>query len=170
MNLENIIQFFLNPSFSDSFLILKLVFVVLSLLLTGFIIFALIKTDWLHQLMIWDWMEFLTYKHHGLAVINKKWAKIKEKSRISGAEARLAIIEADALLDETLTRMGFRAETLKERLEALTPDILENLEQVKKVHAIRLNIVRDPSYHLELASAHQVLDVYEKALKNLQVL
>ena len=170
MNLENIVQLILNPTFSDSFLILKFVFVLLSLLLTGFIIFALIKTDWLHQLMIWDWMEFLTYKFHGLAVINKKWAKIKRKSQTSGAEARLAIIEADALLDEILKRMGFRAETLKERLEILTPDILENLEQVKKVHTIRLNIVRDPSYHLDSASAHQVLDVYEKALKNLQVL
>lgn len=170
MNLENIIQFLLDPTFSDSFLILKFIFVLLSLLLTGFIIFALIKTDWLHQLMIWDWMEFLTYKHHGLAVINKKWVKIKEKSRTSGAEARLAIIEADALLDEILKRMGFRAETLKEKLEVLTPDILEGLEQVKKAHIIRLNIVRDPNYHLDLASAHQVLDVYEKALKSLQVL
>ncbi len=170
MNLENIIQLLLNPTFSDSFLILKFVFVLFSLLLTGFIIFALIKTDWLHQLMIWDWMEFLTYKHHGLAVINKKWAKIKEKSQASEAEARLAIIEADALLDGILKRMGFKAETLKEMLEVLTPDILENLEQVKKAHTIRLNIVRDPSYHLDLTSAHQVLDVYEKALKSLQVL
>jgi len=170
MTLETIIQFILDPSLFGNFLILKFVFIILSLLLTGFIVFALIKTDWLHQLMIWDWMEFLTYRHHGLATINKRWAKIKEKSRINESEARLAIIEADTLLDEILTRMGFEGQALKERLEVLTPDIIENLERVKKVNKIRLRIVQDPNYHLELASAHKVLDVYEKALKNLQVL
>jgi hypothetical protein len=170
MTLETIIQFILNPVLSVNFLILKFIFIVLSMLLTGFIIFALIKTDWLHQLMIWDWMEFLTYKFHGLAVINKRWAKIKEKSKTSEAEAGLAIIEADNLLNEILTKMGFKGNVLKERLEILTPDILENLEQVKKVNAIRLSIVRDPNYYLDLASAHKALEVYQKALENLQVI
>ena len=170
MTLETIIQFILNPVLPFNFLILKLVFIILSLSLAGFIIFALIKTDWLHQLMIWDWMEFLTYKFHGLAAINKRWAKIKEKSRTSEAEARLAIVEADNLLNEILTRMGFKGKVLEERLDVLTPDILENLEQVKKVNAIRLNIVRDPNYYLDLASAHKALEVYEKALESLQVI
>ena len=170
MILETIIQFILDPSLFGNFLILKFVFILLSLLLTGFIIFALIKTDWIHQLMIWDWMEFLTYRHHGLAAIDKRWAKIKERSRINEAEARLAIIEADTLLDEILTRMGFKGQVLKEKLEVLTPDILENLEQVKKVNEIRLRIIQDPNYHLDLVSAHKTLDIYEKALKNLQVL
>lgn len=170
MTLETIVQFILNPVFPINFLILKFVFIILSLLLTGFIIFALIKTDWLHQLMIWDWMEFLTYKFHGLAAINKRWAKIKEKSRTNEAEARLAIIEADNLLNEILTKMGFKGQNLKERLVLITSDILENLEQVEKVNAIRLNIVRDPNYYLDLASAHKVLEVYEKALENLQVI
>lgn len=170
MNPEEIIQFILDPSFFGSFLILKLVFIILSLLLTGFIIFALIKTDWLHQLMIWDWMEFLTYRHHGLATINKKWKKIREKSRTSEAEARLAVIEADTLLEDTLKRMGFKGQFLKERLETLTVDILENVKQVKRANEIRQKLVDDPSYYLDLESAHKVLDVYEKALENLQVL
>jgi len=155
---------------SANFLILKLVFIVISLLLTGFIIFALIKTDWLHQLMIWDWMEFLTYKYHGLSVINKKWKKIREKSRTSETEARLAVIEADTLLEDILKRMGFKGQVLKERLETLTVDILENVEEVKRANEVRQKLVDDPNYHLDLESAHKVLDIYEKALGNLQVL
>ncbi len=170
MNPETIIQFILDPTLSSNFLILKLVFIIFSLLLIGFIIFASIKTDFLHQLMIWDWMEFLTYRHHGLAAINQKWAKIKGKSRTSEAEARLAVIEADTLLEDTLKRMGFKGQVLKERLEILTVDILENVEQVKKANEIRQKLVDDPNYHLDLDSAYKVLDVYEKALENLQVL
>ncbi len=170
MTLETIVQFILNPVFPVNFLILKFILIVLSLLLTGFIIFALIKTDWLHQLMFWDWMEFLSYKHHGLAAINKRWVKIRQKSRTSEAEARLAIIEADALLDEILNTMGFKGKVLKERLEVLTPDILENLEEVREVNEVRSRIIQDPNYYLDLTSAHKILDIYEKALENLQVL
>jgi len=170
MTLETIIQFILSPSLFDSFLIFKFVFIIASLLLTGFIIFSLVKTDWIHHLMIWDWMEFLTYKYHGLADINKRWAKIKEKSQTNESEARLAIIEADNLLDEILTKMGFRAQSLGETLEKLTPDVLENIGQVKEVNKIRVRIVQDPNYYLDLKSAHKTLDVYEKALKSLQVL
>ncbi len=170
MALETIIQFILNPALSGNLLILKLVFIILSLFFTLFIIFALIKTDWLHQLMLWDWMEFLTYKFHGLATVNKRWAKIRGKSRISEAEARLAVIEADNLLNEILIKMGFSGKVLKERLEPMTPDILENIKQVKKAHQIRLNMVANPDYHLDSASALKVLQVYEEALENLQVL
>ena len=170
MALETIIQFILNPVLSGNLLILKLVFIILSLLFLLFIIFALIKTDWIHQLMIWDWMEFLTYKYHGMAAINKRWAKIREKSRTSEAEARLAIIEADNLLNEILIKMGFAGKVLKERLDPMTPDILENIKQVKKAHQIRLKMVDNPDYHLDLELAHKTLQVYEETLENLQVL
>lgn len=170
MALETIIQFIFNPVLSGNLLILKLVFIILSLFFILFIIFALIKTDWLHQLMIWDWMEFLTYKYHGLSTVNKRWAKIREKSRVSEAETRLAIVEADNLLNEILTRMGFKGQNLKERLVPMTPDILENINQVKKAHQIRLNMVANPDYHLDPAAARNVLKVYEEALENLQVL
>lgn len=170
MTPDIIIQFILNPTLTGNLLILKLVFIIISLLFTGFIIFALIRTDFLHHLMLWDWMEFLTYRHHGLATINKRWKKIREKSRTSEAEARLAVVEADTLLEDTLKRMGFGGQVLRERLDVLTVDILENVEQVKKANEIRHKLVDDPNYHLDMDSAHEVLDVYEKALRNLQVL
>ncbi|XOB42499.1 MAG: hypothetical protein ACKKMP_00360 [Candidatus Nealsonbacteria bacterium] len=170
MALETIIQFILNPALSGNLLILKLVFIILSLLFILFIIFALIKTDWVHQLMIWDWMEFLTYKYHGLATVKKRWVKVREKSRISEAETRLAIVEADNLLNEILIRMGFKGQSLKERLDPMAPDILENIEQVKKAHQVRLNMVANPDYHLDPVAARKILQVYEEALENLQVL
>jgi len=86
------------------------------------------------------------------------------------SEAKLALIEADALLDETLKRLGYPGESLGERLEKLTVDILPNLEEIQKIHKIRNNIIHDPTYKLNLEEAKKALVIYEKALINLDVL
>jgi len=74
------------------------------------------------------------------------------------------------LLDETLKRLGYPGESLGERSEKLTVDILPNLEEVRQVHKIRNNIIHDPTYKLNLGEAKKALAIYEKALINLDAL
>ncbi len=169
MSFNEAIQFILNPILPDWLLGIKIIFLLLSLFFIGFIMFALIKTRWLRVLMIWDWIEFFTYRHFGLVSVNRKWMKIQKRFKMGKEpESKLAIIEADALLDEILKGMGYAGQTLGERLDTLTIDVLKNLEEVRKAHQIRSNIVYDLSYHLDRETAKKVLDIYEKALINLQ--
>jgi len=171
MTIEQMISFVLNPTFSGWLLFFKILFIFFSLLFLGFIIFALLKTSWLKRLIIWDLQEFLTYRPFGVTKIVGKWQRIKKKLEAgTESEAKLAIIEADSMLDDILDRMGFGGRTLGERIEKLTNVSLSNIEEVKKAHKIRNNIVHDPTYKLDLEEAKKVISTYEKALTDLQAL
>jgi len=149
-------------------LILKIPFIVFTLICLIFIIYFTAKSSWLRYYLIQDLVEFFTYRPFGLKKIVKQWAKIKGRLETGlESEYKLAIIEADSLLNETLERMGYQGETLGERLKNITSDILPNLEQVWQSHKIRNNIVHDPDYTLSLDEAKKALAIYEKALLDL---
>jgi len=168
MEIENIISFIFHPVFSGWLLYLKILFILTSLLLLGFIIFALIKTSWLKRLIIWDWIEFFSYSPYGARKIVKTWAKITSRLK-SGLESeyKLAVIEADSIVNDILKRIGFKGETLGEKLEKLTVTILPNLEQTKQAHKSRNEIIHNTDYKLDLNEAKKILNVYEQALRDL---
>lgn len=167
--MPEIISWLISPTFSGWLLILKILFIVAALILLGFIIFALIKTLWLKRLILWDLVEFFSFRPYGIRKVVKAWAKITARLETGlESEYKLAIIEADSMLNDILKRMGFGGETLGERLEKLTVAILPNLKQIWEAHKIRNNIVHDPDYRLTLDEARRVLDIYEQALRDLQ--
>ena len=53
---------------------------------------------------------------------------------------KLAIIEADIILDETLQQRGYAGTTLGERLKSISPDQLESLNDAWEAHKIRNQI------------------------------
>jgi hypothetical protein len=167
--MPEIISFIFNPTFSGWLLILKILFIVVALILLGFIIFALAKTSWLKRLWVWDLVEFFSFRPYGVRKVVKDWAKITARLETGlESEYKLAVIEADSILNDILKRMGFGGETLGERLEKLTVATFPNLEQIWGAHKIRNNIVHDPDYRLTLDEARRVLEIYEQALRNLQ--
>ena len=170
MDFNEIIQLISEPDFNIWWLsLIKIVFLSMGLVYMGSIVYLLLKTTWMKRLMLWDLREILSYRHFGLAGVAKKWAKIKEKFNLDiEAEAKLAIIEADNLLDGILHEMGYGGETLGEKLDKLTSELLSNLEQVRQAHKIRSDIVHDPSYHLRAEDGRIAMATYEQALINLQ--
>lgn len=170
-SLNKIISFVLNPTFSGWFLVVKIIFLIFGLIFLIGIIFFLFRTTWLKRLFFQDLTEFLTYRPYGVRRIAKIWLKIKARLDTGlEAEYKMAIIEADSLLDDILKRMGYSGETLRERLEQLTAATLPNIDQIRQAHQIRDNVVRDPDYRLTLDQAKRVLEIYEKALTDLQAL
>jgi len=171
IDINNVISFIVSPQISGGLLILKISFLIFTSILFGFIIFALIRTLWLKRILLWDLQEFLTYRPFGIRKIVKTWNKIT-KSLETGLESeyRLALIEADSVLDNIFKRMGYKGEALGERLDKLTSTTLPNLEQVREVHKIRNSIIHDPDYKLTLEEAKKALETYEQALRDLQVL
>ena len=171
MILDNLNQFVLDVTSSPVFLVVKFLFLAVSLFFIVTIVFVLITTTWFKRLVIWDLKEFMTFRHYGLPRIEKKWARIKERLEVgTEPEAKLAIIEAEALFDDILKREGFLGQTFDERLEKLNTNILSNLEEIREVHKVRSNIIHDPSYRLDIKEAERVLDVYEDALGELEAL
>ena len=171
MILDVLNQFVSDVTSSPMFLVVKFIFLVVSLFFIVIIVFVLIKTTWFKRLVLWDLREFMTFRHYGLPRIEKKWAKVRERLEFgTEPEAKLAIIEAEAIFDDILKKEGFLGQTLDERLDKLSPNILTNLKEVREVHKVRSNIIHDPSYRLDIKEAKRVLDVYEDALVELEAL
>lgn len=166
---EDLISYLISPP--PQIIILKIFFIVFFLFLLFGIIYLLSKNRWLRLLFFQDLVEILTFRSYGLRKITKDWTKIIERlEKGSLSEAKLAIIEADDLLNDVLKRMGYEGESLGERIEQLTPDIISNLTEVLEAHKIRNNIIYDPDYRLSLDETRRILSLYKKALLDLEVL
>ena len=166
---DKLISFFLSPSFIGWLFILKVVFIFLFLFFLVGIIFFLFRTSWLRYILLSDVTEFLTFRPYGVRKIEKIWSRTKARlDRGLESEYKLAVIEADSMLEDTLKKMGYGGETLGERLTKLTAATLSNIEEIKTAHQIRNSIIHDPDYRLSLDEARKVLDIYEKAFRDLQ--
>ena len=151
-------------------LILKILSIAVFVFLLIIILRSLRKSSWLKYRLFQDMTEFLTFKPYGVKKIAKVWSKIKGRLETgSESEYKLAVIEADSMLNDILERMGFKGETLGDRLKQVTTDVLPSVENSREAHKIRNNIVHDPDYKLTLGQAQKVLEIYERALRELQV-
>ncbi len=160
---------FIASQFQEISSTVKIISGLISFLLFILIIFLLTRSEFLKLLFWQDIVEFLGSRAYGAKKFVKKWNKIKRKLELpSEAEHKLAIIEAEGLLDEILRKMGFGGETIGDRLKQLTPVQLQNLEEVWEAHKIRNNIVHDPDYRLSPEEARKAFEIYERALTNLE--
>lgn len=164
-------QYLNSPTFHTIVSVTRIIFITISVLMLGFIIFALFKSSWLKRLIIYDLQEFITYRPYGVRKLYRRWQKIKQKLT-SGLESdyKMAVLEGDSILEDILKKMGFIGETLSERLEKLTEATITNLPDVIEAHKIRNNIVHDPDFKLTLDDAKRAMEIYEKALTDLQAL
>ena len=166
---ENLISFLISPPSNEWMIIIRIIFIIASLSLFGFIVFALLKTSWLKYIFLQDAAEILTYRPFGVRKIEKNWRKVAARLDTgSEPEYKLAVIESDNIMNEILKRMGYGGESLGERLEKLTAATLPNIEEIKDAHKVRNDIVHDPNYKLSLEQAKKTLGIFEKAFRDLE--
>lgn len=149
----------------------KVVLAPIGLFFVFYIIFALVKSSWLHYLILLDWREVLTFRAFGLRRMAQQWERALGRLETANeAEYKLAIIEIDSLIDEAIRRLGFSGQNLEERLQNVSPAVISNLAELKDAHRIRNNIVHDPNFLLSLDQARRVMGVYEQSLKELDLI
>jgi len=168
--MENLIFFVKNPDFWGTFLYLKIIFIIFALIFLGSIIILLLKSTWLKRRLLEDLVEIVVYRPFGAKRTFKQWAKISKRLETEKeAECKLAIIEADGLLNDILRKMGYSGETMGEILKQLDSATLPSIDPIWEAHKTRNNVVHDPDYKLTLDQAKKVLGVYEKALRDLEM-
>lgn len=97
-----------------------------------------------------------------IAEINKKVASD------SVSDWKIAVIEADKVLDRTLDKKGFLGESLGEKLKKMVPaDLPEVYEEVWEAHKIRNSIVHEPDFEITQSEGRKLIGIYERAIKKL---
>ncbi|MGC8776067.1 MAG: hypothetical protein ACP5QN_02030 [Minisyncoccia bacterium] len=104
-------------------------------------------------------------------IFREKWFDIITKFEKNTPEARkIALIEADNLIDSILKDIGIQGETMADRLSRIHPESLESLKYVWEAHHIRNDLVHNPDFTLSEEEAKKVLEKYEKFLKEIGVI
>ena len=156
--------------FSGIIVYLKIISIILALIFLIGIIILISKASWLKYRFLENFVEFFVYRPFGVKKTFKEWAKINKRLE-AGQEAdyKLAIIEADSLLNDILAKMGYGGEIIGDRLKQLDSAVLPNINQVWEAHKIRNNVVHDPDYQLSLSQTTKVLSIYEESLRHLEM-
>ncbi|MEK9130479.1 MAG: hypothetical protein AAB526_03755 [Patescibacteria group bacterium] len=102
--------------------------------------------------------------------IKKKWTEIEKLlNKSSEMSYKLAIIEADKLLDHILKLMFFPGSTLGERLKVACYKY-EKLRQIWWAHKIRNQIVHETNYNLHYNEAKKALNIFKKGFEELGIM
>jgi len=98
----------------------------------------------------------------------KKWQSVKDRLKSENiSQYKAAILEADRIADDILSKIGYKGKNMAERLEQVKPGQLENVEDLKGAHKVRNRIVYEKDFTIDKKTAGSVIEVYEDLLKEL---
>lgn len=139
--------------------------IVSALLFTGIAIIALrlnrVRTE--EMMTIWSALP----QSGDPTARNYKWEHVLELVNADRpGEWRQAIIEADIILDELVTKMGYRGDSLGEKLKSIEPSDFLSLNAAWEAHKIRNKIAHEGSdYILTQREARRVIELYHDVFR-----
>lgn len=106
-----------------------------------------------------------------VSACDNRWAEIKRHvNSFTEAEWKLAVIEADKFVDETLKTAGFVGESMGERLMLIQPGQILSLQTLWDAHKLRNLLVHDPRYQMTHRQAIVAVEAFEETLIELGAL
>jgi len=157
------------PPMTGLLLFAKIFFILVTVAILAFIVYVCFVTPWLKRLILWDLKEFFTFRAYIIRKIDKDWMKILQRLETDmETEYKLAVIEADLLLNDVLKRLGYEGKTLGEKLEKIKPGVFSDIRSLKDADQIYQNLIYDVSYRLGQPDAKRIIAIFEKALTELE--
>ena len=106
-----------------------------------------------------------------LEELNQNWQNVlNHLNSASESEWKLAIIEADKLIDDLLVQKGYQGESLAERLNMVDKKNMKSFELLWEAHKVRNRIVHKLDFKINRSEALRVISYYGEALKDLETL
>lgn len=100
-----------------------------------------------------------------------RWEAIKNRLAAgSVAGGKMAIVEADELLNEALGKLGFVGKDTNEKMETVKPGQLTGIEELRSARILYRRITEDPGYEVNLEEIKSVLDLYERFFRGVEMI
>ena len=100
----------------------------------------------------------------------RRWNDIVRRLAVATPDAlKIAVIDADKLVDDALKRLGVAGEHMADRLEKLPREDFKTLDRVWDAHRVRNNLVHTPGFQLSADNTKRTLGNYEAFLRELKV-
>jgi len=165
--LRAIYHFFVTTDlFSKIFSLLNVLLSLSAILFISVIIYSTIRIRELRQKELADLKKFIV-REPASSGKNEKWEKIQQDILSANpSDWRLAIIEADTILDEMVQVMGYKGADMGERLKSVEPSDFETLDDAWEAHKVRNRIAHDGSaYPLTHDEAKRIIGLYERVFR-----
>jgi hypothetical protein len=157
-------------SYFSSLGILELISVIISAGLLAGIIMIIIKTGWFTA-RVDRIQDVVLAKNISKKQTKDSWKKVQAHFFAGDDnDLKVAIIDADQLLEAALKNAGVRGVNLGDRLKNLKKDQIPNLDDIWNAHKLRNQIAHEPGFKLKRDLAERALTIYEKALQSLGAL
>ena len=99
------------------------------------------------------------------------WEEIKALADSGNpSDWNMAVLRADALLEDVLAHRGYRGVTLAETLKIVDPGAIPSIDRLWSAHRLRNMIAHEPLQQHTKETIDHALSSYESALKDLKVL
>ncbi len=168
--IRDFIYFISSPSIQDTLFPVKIAFIFFAIFFFCAMVWFYRNSSYLQYKFLQDMSEFLSKESYGLKQISKSWKKIKQRAE-SGSEAnlKLAVIEADDFLYETLQDNDYEGENFEEILSNANTKKALDYQAILDAHQVRNLIVHEGDYKLSFEEGKKILSVYESAVKTVAV-
>lgn len=96
-----------------------------------------------------------------------RWGRVLEQARGNSEHAwRLAILEADIMLGELLDLLGYKGETMADKMKQVDRANFNTIDMAWEAHKVRNRIAHDGSAHqLSSREVRRVIGLYEHVFK-----
>ncbi|MFH1175116.1 MAG: hypothetical protein V1698_00095 [bacterium] len=161
-------KFFHSDFFNKFVFYCRTFFIILTIILVIALVLLLLESKPIKR-----WKTFLTgteVKKIPKTRLKFLWNKAQRRLAIRNeSDYKMAVIEADKILDKLLQAMGYKGESLGERLKVLTPSQIKNIDGIWNAHRLRNRIVHNPDEKITLDEAEKAMEEYGKVLEELGV-
>lgn len=149
----------------------KIISAVISILLLVAVVYLIIKIRKSFKQSLEMVMQSIEPLEVPKKRILKQWEGIEAKLESDNeSDYKMAVIEADKILDDLLVRMGYKGDDMGERLKQITPAQMANIQEVWAAHKVRNRLAHEPDFRLRRDDARRAIDAYERAFEDLELL
>lgn len=142
---------------------------IIALLCFAGVVYFIIETGWF-SLRVERFRHIVLQSNISRKEAQASWHKIQEYFYRGGeSDLKVAVLEADKLLNDALREAGVMGVQLGDRLKKATVQQVPNLNELWQAHKLRNQIAHEPNFKLKRDLAERALGIYETALKNLGV-
>ncbi len=101
-----------------------------------------------------------------------RWDKVLEQANSDSEQHwRLAILEADIMLNELLDLKGYKGETMADKLKQVQKGDFNSIDEAWEAHKVRNMVAHEgASYHINNREVRRVIALYEKVFKEFKVI
>lgn len=151
-------------------LLLQFISLFISGIFLIFIIYFIIKVNFVGE-KVEHYIDVLGTVDISRRRTLKAWKQIQKRLKSKKInQLKIAILEADRILNEVLKMAGYPGKNLEERLSEITPAQLSNIEEIQQVHKFRDRLVSELDLLISANEAEIAIGIYKKAFQELNLI